>query len=573
MNKKLLKKLFRYAFGFKAQIITSILIVVGYAIFANFVPIYLSYLFDQHLPKAMTEAKLFQFSFYATLYFVLVCASGLLSAFARTYSQNVAHKIVTKMRLDLFEHIQNVPVSYYDKTPIGSIVSKLTGDTKFVKFFYQTLMYDTLFSIVSIINVVVILLNIDQQLSVIMFVLVVLIVIVMIDFVLKQIKYMYLRRKVNSAYNVAINENIEGNIMIQVFNQNDNFLNSFEKVNQDLYNINMKYTKLESYSGNTFSRFIESLAISALLIYVSYQFVFNHTLMQSGLIVVFISYITAVIWNIQNSAYSFSTLGRAFQAAKHAFELLSEPTIEVQPHQLDIRGEVEFKHVDFAYNREVVLKDFSLKVNQGETIGIVGHTGSGKTTLMNILMKFYPILNGSVTIDGVDLKTINDQYLRDQIAIVLQTPLIMEGTLKDNVVMGYTFSDEAVIEVIKEVGAYYLIERHELGIHQLIDQKNLSTGEKQLIAFARALIKNPKLLILDEASANIDSESEVLIQNGIEKLSKNRTTFIIAHRLSTLMNANQIIVLDKGKLVEKGAHQSLIELGGIYYEYMQKQQV
>ncbi len=572
MSRNVMIRLFKYALYFKKEVFLCLFIVIMYAIVSISVPIYLSYLIDQQLPLAVTESLSFKFVFMAILYFGLAAFSSLFSAFARIITQNVSHKIVTKMRQDLFKHIQNVPVSYYDRTPVGTIVSRLTGDSKFIKFLYQTLLYDTIFSVVSLINIVIILSNLDKQITVLTFVIIIVVIIVMIDFILRHIRYSILNRKAYSAVNVAVNENIVGAKMIQVFNQIKSFNENFDKVSDDYYNVMMKYTKLETFSGHTFSRFIDSLGVSLILIYASYQYAILGNTIQSGLIIVFISYITTIIWNIQNSAYSFSTLGRAFQASKHAFELFDEQTIDLKELKIDIKGNIEFKNVDFAYNRETVLHQFSLKVNAGETIGIVGHTGSGKTTLMNILMKFYPIKNGNVMIDGVDLSQIDEIDLRNQIAIVLQTPLMIEGTLKENIVMGYTFSDEEVEKVIKEVGAWYLVERNELGIHQKLEISSLSTGEKQLISFARALIKNPKLLILDEASANIDSESEVLIQKGIEKLSHNRTTFIIAHRLSTLMDADQIIVLNKGKLVERGNHQELMAINGIYAEYVRKQE-
>lgn len=572
MSRNVMIRLFKYALYFKKEVFLCLFIVIMYAIVSISVPIYLSYLIDQQLPLAVTESLSFKFVFMAILYFGLAAFSSLFSAFARIITQNVSHKIVTKMRQDLFKHIQNVPVSYYDRTPVGTIVSRLTGDSKFIKFLYQTLLYDTIFSVVSLINIVIILSNLDKQITVLTFVIIIVVIIVMIDFILRHIRYSILNRKAYSAVNVAVNENIVGAKMIQVFNQTKSFNENFDKVSDDYYNVMMKYTKLETFSGNTFSRFIDSLGVSLILIYASYQYAILGNTIQSGLIIVFISYITTIIWNIQNSAYSFSTLGRAFQASKHAFELFDEQTIDLKELKIDIKGNIEFKNVDFAYNRETVLHQFSLKVNAGETIGIVGHTGSGKTTLMNILMKFYPIKNGNVMIDGVDLSQIDEIDLRNQIAIVLQTPLMIEGTLKENIVMGYTFSDEEVEKVIKEVGAWYLVERNELGIHQKLEISSLSMGEKQLISFARALIKNPKLLILDEASANIDSESEVLIQKGIEKLSHNRTTFIIAHRLSTLMDADQIIVLNKGKLVERGNHQELMAINGIYAEYVRKQE-
>lgn len=572
MSKNVMLRLFKYAFHFKKEIFLCLFIVITYAIVSISVPIYLSFLIDEQLPLAVTESLGFKFIFMAILYFALAAFSSLFSAFARIVTQNVSHKIVTKMRQDLFKHIQNVPISYYDRTPVGTIVSRLTGDSKFIKFLYQTLLYDTVFSIVSLVNIIIILSNLNQQITVLTFVIIVVVMIVMTDFILRHIRYAALQRKAYSALNVSVNENIVGAKMIQSFNQTKLFNNHFNQVSDDYYAVMMKYIKLETFSGNTFSRFIDSLAVSLILIYASYQFTILGNTIQSGLVIVFISYITTIIWNIQSSAYSFSTLGRAFQASKHAFELFDEKPIEEKELKVSVKGEIEFKEVDFAYNRETVLHQFSLKVNAGETIGIVGHTGSGKTTLMNILMKFYPIKSGVVMIDGIDLSEINEMNLRNQIAIVLQTPLMIEGTLKENIAMGYSFSDEEVENVIKEVGAWYLVERNELGIHQKLETNNLSTGEKQLISFARALIKNPKLLILDEASANIDSESEVLVQKGIKKLSHNRTTFIIAHRLSTLMDANKIIVLNKGRLVEQGNHQELMEIDGIYAEYVRKQE-
>lgn len=573
MDKKLIHRLIKYALKFKKQLWIAIVLVVIYSVLSSFMPVYFGYIVDRFLPSAMQNPAMTTLVLLVLGYIAYTLLVAVFSVIANVYAQNFAHTITTQFRVDLFQHIQNLPISYFDQTPVGSIVSRLTSDTKYIKFLYQAVIKDILFSIISIVNVVVILFFVDKNASLVASILLVVIVLMMVDFVYKQSKYQYQSRKANAKVNVQLNENIVGATTIQLYNQQQYFSDAFDEMNLEKKNTDDKFVLLESYNGHTFSRFIDSFTISAILIYSIYQVVILKQTVSVGLIFVFINILSKVIWTLQSASYTFATMGKSIQSAKHAFELLAIEKEEIGAKEIALKGEIVFEHVNFAYTRDTVLHDFSLKVQAGETIGIVGHTGSGKTTLMNILMKFYPIQSGKVYVDGVSIEEINSDCLRDEISIVLQTPLLLNATLKENIVMGYTHSDEKVIDVMKQVGIGYLLERNPKGIYQMIDHlgSGLSTGEKQLIAFARALIKNPKLLILDEASANIDSESEALIQKGILELAKKRTTFIIAHRLSTLKQANKIIVLDKGVLKECGTHDELIALNGIYKKLIDKQ--
>lgn len=572
MDKKLFLRLLTYALKFKKQLIIALFLVIFYSFLSSLLPVYFGHIIDVYLPSANQNPMLMTFALFVIGYVVYTFIVAIFSVIANTYAQNYAHKIATKFREDLFSHVQDLPVSFFDKTPVGSIVSRLTSDTKFIKFLYQAVIKDILFSLISIVNVVVILFFVDKNTSVLAFILLIIIVLMSIDFVVKQAKYQYQSRKINAKINVQFNENIIGSTTIQVYNQQKYFDKNFEEVNLSSRKISRKFVILESYNGHTFSRFIDSFVISTILIYAMYQSFIMKQAITPGLIFVFINILSKVIWSLQSATYTLATLGRAIQSAKHAFELLKENKVPVGNKKIDLKGEIIFENVDFAYQRETVLKQFNLKVNAGETIGIVGHTGSGKTTLMNILMKFYPIKAGNVFIDNEKIETLDDEYYCNQISIVLQTPLILNATLKENITMGYKYSDDAVFEAIKQVGIEYIVNRDKKGIYQMLNaDTGLSTGEKQLIAFARALIKNPKILILDEASANIDSESELLIQNGITTLLKQRTTFIIAHRLSTLKQADKIIVLEKGELKEIGTHEQLVMQNGIYKRFLDKQ--
>ena len=332
-------------------------------------------------------------------------------------------------------------------------------------------------------------------------------------------------------------------------------------------------TRVRSYGGYRAIDAISYVGTVLVLLYFGIGRITGSYAVTIGSMYIVIDYTTKIFNNISTVVTRFGELEQSYASATHIFDLLKLESMEELQGQLeDINGEVKFEDVYFAYKEEDVLKGIDFQVNSGETIAFVGSTGSGKSTIINLILNFYSPRSGNIYIDGKDIRNINRNSLRQHMAVVLQDAFLFETDVKDNIRLDDNrFSDADIEQALIDVGGAYLVKR---GIDQKILESgnNLSQGEKQLISFARAYIRNPKILILDEATSNIDTETEKVIQEGIKKLQEDRTTFIIAHRLSTIKDVDKILVLNKGRIIERGNHESLMALDG-FYKNMYDEQV
>lgn len=504
----------------------------------------------------------------------------LVAAFLFTYIQTISlsyvgQKVIYKMREDLFSHVSHLSMSYYEKNPIGRLVTRVTNDMNNISEMYTNVIISFLKDFVILIGTMVIMVKMDWRLSLLCFSTIP--IVIFVSFVFrKQIRSVQRVIKVKIAQiNATLSENISGMKIIQLFNQEKHMFKTFDVVNTD-------HLKAWLREVNVYAIFRPSMNLIysmtlGLLIYFGGSEVIQSDIIRDtaklGVLIAFISYIQQYFRPIFDLSEKFNIMQAAMASLERIFLILDdEESIKNDPQLLleePFKGSIEFRNVDFSYNaEEQILKDVSFKINEGETVAIVGATGSGKTTITSLISRFYDIQGGDILIDGHPIKDIDLQFLRSQISIVLQDVFIFAGTIRDNITLGEDMSDETVEAVSKFVNANYFIDKLKERYDHVLTEKGstLSAGQRQLLSFARALAFDPSILILDEATSNIDTETELLIQDAITKLIQDRTTIIIAHRLSTIQHADKIIVMHKGCICEMGTHQELLEQRGRYYD-------
>lgn len=499
------------------------------------------------------------------VYLIVYLLSGLFSNFALVSFEEAANNIAFSVQKDVYNHVTKLPISYFDSLPAGSIVSRITNDTNKLKMMFQLILADMTTSTIMIVSIYIMILVTNFTVGIMLLILLPLVYIIFKDMRLKTRKYTTLNRNYIGNINSSINENIQNMEIIQAFNKEGYIKEEFDKVNEKIFNTNIEMTKVRSYGGYRAIDIVSYFGTVIVLLYFGIGKITGIYAVTIGSMYITIDYVTKIFNNIQTVVTRFGELEQSYASATHIFDLLElEPMEKLYGTIKDIKGDVKFEEVYFAYDEEDVLRGIDFEVKSGETIAFVGSTGSGKSTIINLILNFYSPRKGNIYLDGENIKYINKNLLREQMAVVLQDAFLFETDIKQNITMDdKTYSDEDVKKALIDVGGESLVKR---GIYEKIYEKgnNLSQGEKQLISFARAYIRNPKILILDEATSNIDTETEKVIQKGVEKLKEDRTTFIIAHRLSTIMDVDKILVLHKGRIIERGNHNSLILQDGFY---------
>ena len=560
-------RLMRYMFRYKGLSILALIFILLTSIVATAIPLLAQYYIDNFITKNIAKAGLYILIIYFGLFILRVVFTFL----GEFYFARVAHSIVRDLRNDSFINLQKLGMSYFDKTPVGSVVSRLTNDTQAVADMFGTIFSSFLNTILMFIVTLSAMIALSWQLTIYM----ILFIPVMVGSV-----YMYqklssklveISRAKISEMNTKLSESIEGMKIIQAFNQEQRLIDEFGEVNNEHLRYYTKSLKVDSLLLRPAMALFKVLAYGVIVMYFGLSF--ESAGFTAGIIYAFIQYTNQLFNPLIELMQNFSILQTSIISAGRVFTLIDND--EYEPEQKDgdfviSNGDIEFKNVSFSYDgKRDVLKNISFSVKNGESIAFVGATGSGKSSIMNLFLRFYDFDRGQILIDGVDIKDYSASQLRSSTGLVLQDPFLYHGTVESNIKMyNENLTKEDVIEAAKFVDAHNFIDKLEDKYDSIVTERGstFSCGERQLLTFARTIASKPKILILDEATANIDSETEDIIQNSLKKMREGRTTIAIAHRLSTIQDSNCIYVLDKGEITESGTHEELLDRKGNYYK-------
>lgn len=503
-------------------------------------------------------------------YFAFLAVS-IVMEFGKTYwLQSSANKVIQKLRIDVYAHIQRLPVHFFDNLPAGKVVSRVTNDTEAIKELFIAVLANFFSGIINMLGVYVALFLLDVRLGLICLFVVPIIWAWVVLYRKLATKYNTIIRSRLSEINAIINESIQGMSIIRIFRREKQTEEEFEKLNDDYMKNQNKMLNLNAFTSHNLVNVIRSLSFAVVLWYFGSAQLDGTSVISLGVLYAFVDVLGRLFQPITGMVNQLAALDSSMVSAGRVFALMDETGEDVVDGSMPrYKGNVEFKDVSFAYKKDYVLKNISFEAKQGQTIALVGHTGSGKSSIINLLFRFYDPQKGTITIDGQPVKDLPKQYIRQHMGIVLQDPYLFTGTIASNVSLGdERISRETIEKALHDVGATQILAHLPKGLDEPVVEKGstLSAGERQLISFARALAYDPAILILDEATSNIDTETEALIQSALEVLKRGRTTFIIAHRLSTIHNADQILVLHRGEIVERGTHDELLAQGGRYYQ-------
>lgn len=526
--------------------------------------------------KAMYQSDVLPIVWLSAGYAVLILLSAGFNYIQILWLQKIAQRIIQQMRMKLFIHLQKLPVSFFDKTPVGSLVSRVSNDTEAIRELYVSVLATFVQNGLYLIGILIALYLLQPELALFCCLTVPLLALLVFFYQKYSSRYYASIRARLGDMNATINEMIQNMSIVQAFRREKGVQDEFAKVNESYFKVRLKEINLESFLLRPAVDLIWKISLTLIVWYFgSTSF---HSAISFGALFAFVDYMGRFFEPINMIMNRLSQLAQATTSAKRVFEIMdTTPEAEEEGKQIERpRGEVIFDHVSFAYNaEEYVLKDVSFTAKPGQTIALVGHTGSGKSSLMNLLLGFYPINKGRILIDGQDMKSINTRALREHVGLVLQDPFLFTGSIGFNIRMySESITDEKVRAAAEAVRADEFIRQLPGGYDEPVVERGmtLSAGQRQLISFARALAADPAILILDEATASIDSETELAIQEALHVLSRGRTTFIIAHRLSTIQHADQILVLSRGEITERGTHDELMEQDGLYRKMYQLQQ-
>ena len=503
---------------------------------------------------------------------ILLC-SGISNYIRNIYLVKGANEVYVRIQMQVYDHIQSLPIKYFDNMPAGSVVSRITSDVNQIRTFFVSTFVQILIITLKIIFSYMVLFYVDFRFGLFMLALFPVMYIVLKLYNKLSIDSIKGYRRKFSQSNGIINENYQNLEIIKAFNKEKESIEDWNKHNEERYKYWKKLNLVDSLLLHNITGVFRIIIFIGIVYYYAYSHFNNAYGVTLGMVYMFINYTTDIIYRIADFTMGISNYIKAQGAAINIQEILKLEIEEDKVSEVveeDFRGNIKFENVSFSYKDDFyVLRDLNLEIKENQTVAFVGHTGSGKSTIMNLIVKFYSATKGDVLINGRNINDYNKEYLREKTAIVLQDSFLFEGTLLENIT---TSNDEKKArKALSRVGGDFILENRSLDSKVEVGGSNFSTGEKQLICLARALAKDPKILILDESTANIDSETEQNVSRAIEELKQGRTTLIIAHRLSTIKNADMIYVLRKGKVIENGTHEQLLSLNGSYKKMYETQ--
>lgn len=482
----------------------------------------------------------------------------------------LGERIRYDLRQKLFNHLQSLSLSYYSRTPVGWIMARVTNDTERVAELVTWGLLDSTWGAVNILTTLGFMFTINWQMALIVLAILPLLLYTAVQFRKRILKQFRKVRRINSNITASYNENISGVRIVKALGREEGNLFEFKSLSSDMFKTGYRAAWLSALFL-PIVQIISAFAIGGIIWYSGAQIEFES--ITIGGIQAFISYMTFMMWPIQDLARVFAEMQRAVASAERIFDLVdTSPEIQDKPDAFDpgtIRGEIQFEHTYFWYEDELpVIQDLNLHIARGETIALVGSTGGGKTTIVNLLCRFYEPKRGRILIGGHDYTDISLAALQSRIGIVLQTPHLFSGTIRDNIAYGQLKATDKEIEwAAKLTGAHKFINQFEYGYDEQVGEGGvlLSVGQKQLISLARAVLSDPEIFIMDEATSSVDTMTEAMIQKGMESIMTDRTSFIIAHRLSTIKRADRILVIEDGQIAEMGSHADLLRKKGKYF--------
>lgn len=567
---RVFKRLMSYLKSYKWLTALALGLLLLTTIVKSLIPLVASYFIDHFLTQMNQTAMLILVGYY--LMYVL---QTIIQYLGNLFFARVSYSIVRDIRSDAFANMEKLGMSYFDKTPAGSIVSRITNDTEAISEMFSGILSSFISAIFIFTVTLLTMLRLNAGLTGWIALFLPFIFILVNIYRKKSVQVIAKTRSLLSDINAKLAESIEGIRIVQAFRQEERLKNEFEIINQEHYQYANRSMALDSLFLRPAMSLLKLLAYAILMAYFGFRGM--KLGISAGLMYAFIQYVNRLFDPLIEVTQNFSTLQTSMVSAGRVFDLIDELTYEPSQGNSSAKvqeGTIKFRDVSFSYDgKKQILDKISFKVKKGETIAFVGATGSGKSSIINVLMRFYEFQSGQVLLDGRDIRQYAQDELRQNIGLVLQDPFLYHGTIASNIRMYQKLSDEEVQAAAEFVDADQFIQKLPEKYQTPVSERgsSFSTGQRQLLAFARTIATQPKILILDEATANIDSETEQIVQNSLAKMRQGRTTIAIAHRLSTIQDANCIYVLDKGKIIESGCHEDLLAKQGTYYKMYQLQ--
>lgn len=573
LSRKTLRRLLKYAMPYWPWFILAVGIILGIVYLELMQPVLLGNATNVIVDGVAggTDAALKEIINIGITFAVIVAATLVLSYVQSMILAYIGQKIVFKIRSDVFEHLQKLSIRYFNDNPIGRLVTRATNDIDTLNEMYTSVIVNMIKSICMLGGIIVTMLSYNIKLSLYTFSVIPAIILATALYTLASRKTFRAIRVKVAALNAFVSEHVSGMKIVQIFGVEEKALNKFKEKSEELRKTHVKQITIHAIYGPT--SYVLNITALIMLLWIGGKMYLEGAI-QIGVIVTFQRYIGKFFEPIEEFAEQLAIIQSASASAERIFGLLDEKidiadcddAVELK----DPKGRIEFKNVWFAYtDEEWILKDVSFTVEPGQMVAFVGATGAGKTTIQNLIGRYYDIQKGQILIDGIDIKHLKVDSIRRNIGQMLQDVFLFTGDVKSNIrLRNEDITDEEVVEASKYVNADNFISKLNKGYDDEVIERgaSFSAGQRQLISFARTLAFKPKILILDEATANIDTETESLIQDALSKLMKGRTTLVVAHRLSTIQNADKIIVMHKGRIMEEGAHQELLSAHGMYYK-------